>query len=57
MAGAGVPELLSGGKLLYVGFDSRGVELEVVAVPDDKCPGNLAVIHAMPTVYRMREEG
>lgn len=52
MAAAGVPELLEDGKLLYVGIDSRGIELEVVAIPDDKHPGGLAVIHAMPTHYR-----
>lgn len=55
MVAAGVPELLEGGKLLYVGVDGRGVELEVVAVSDNRHPGGLAVIHAMPTRYR--EEG
>lgn len=52
MASAGVPVPLTDGKLLYVGTDSRGIELEVVAVGDDKHPGGLAVIHAMPTHYR-----
>ena len=56
MTAAGVPELLEDDKLLYVGADSRGVELEIVAVPDDKRPGGLAVIHAMPTHYRRQEE-
>lgn len=52
MAAAGVPVELDGGKLLYIGTDGQGVELEIVAIPDDKRPGNLAVIHAMPTHYR-----
>lgn len=56
MTAAGVPERLEGDQLLYVGADSRGVELEIVAVPDDKRPGGLAVIHAMPTHYRRQEE-
>lgn len=56
MTAAGVPELVEDDKLLYVGADSRGVELEIVAVPDDKRPGGLAVIHAMPTHYRRQEE-
>ncbi len=54
MSAAGVPELMEGDKLLYIGADSRGVELEIVAVPDDKRPGGVAVIHAMPTQYRDR---
>ena len=42
--------------LQFIGVDDRGVELEVIAVPDDHNPGpdNLAVIHAMPTRYRRR---
>ena len=56
MAAAGVPTLLEHDKLFYVGADSRGVELEIVAVPDDKRPGGPAVIHAMPTHYRRQEE-
>jgi hypothetical protein len=55
MSAAGVPELLEGGKLLYLGADSRGVEIEVVAVPDNKHAGGLAVIHAMPTHYRQKK--
>lgn len=51
MVEAGVPEL-QGDALLYIGRDSRGVEIEVVAVPDDRREGGLAVIHAMPTHYR-----
>lgn len=55
MSAAGVPVELDGGKLLYIGTDGQGVELEIVAVPDDKRPGDLAVIHAMPTYYRKEQ--
>ncbi len=55
MAAAGVPEILDDGKLLYVGIGSRGIELEVLAIPDDKHPGGLTVIHAVPT--HNRQEG
>lgn len=43
-----------GDSLVYVGRDSRGVEIEVVVVPDDRRPGGLAVIHAMPTDWRKK---
>ena len=56
MVHAGVPVELDGGKLLYIGTDEDGVELEIVAVPDDKRPGGLAVIHAMPTYYRREQQ-
>lgn len=54
MVDAGEPTVV-GDQLLYVGRDSRGVGIEVIAVPDDRDPGGLAVIHAMPTDYRRRE--
>ncbi len=41
-----------GDQLLFVGADDRGVELEIIAVPDDRNPETLAVIHAMPTEFR-----
>ncbi len=41
-----------GDQLLFVGVDDRGIELEIVAVPDDRNPETLAVIHAMPTEFR-----
>jgi hypothetical protein len=41
-----------GDQLLFVGLDDRGVELEIIAVPDDRNPETLAVIHAMPTEFR-----
>ena len=43
-----------GDALTYIGRDARGVEIEVVAVPDDRYPEGLAVIHAMPTEWRKR---
>jgi hypothetical protein len=36
-------------RLLFIGLDDRGVELEVIAV---QLPDYLFVIHAMPTHYR-----
>lgn len=36
-------------KILFLGVDSRGTELEIIAVV---LPGQLLVIHAMPTHYR-----
>lgn len=41
-----------GDQLLYVGPDDRGIELEVIAVPDDSGRAELTVIHAMPTHLR-----
>jgi len=38
--------------LHYVGTDDRGLELEIVAVPDDSGRADLTVIHAMPTDFR-----
>ena len=39
MRNAGVPVLVPGtDQLLYIGKDDRGVELEVIAVPDDRDP-------------------
>jgi hypothetical protein len=49
---AGEPTVV-GDQLHYLGTDDRGVELEILAVPDDKRTG-LTVIHAMPTNYRRR---
>ncbi len=38
-------------RLLWVGVDDRGVELEVIGIDQD---GRLLIIHAMPTHYRNR---
>lgn len=37
---------------LYIGTDDRGVELEIVLVPDDRHEYGWAVIHAMPTAFK-----
>jgi hypothetical protein len=36
---------------VYVAEDDRGIELLVIAVPDNRDPAGLAVIHAMPTAF------
>lgn len=53
MQNAGQPTVHDGeaDALHYVGIDDRGVELHVIAVPDDRHPEGLAVIHAMPTSF------
>lgn len=43
-----------GDAMIFIGLDQQGVELEIVAVPDDRNAGGLAVIHAMPTEWRDR---
>jgi hypothetical protein len=40
-----------GDQLLFLGVDDRGIELEIIAVPDDRNSETLAVIHAMPTEF------
>ncbi len=40
-----------GRQLHFLGADDRGIELHVIAVPDNRREGGLAVIHAMPTSY------
>lgn len=51
MVNAGTPVVV-GDQLVYLGVDDRGVELEIVAVPDDSGRAELTVIHAMPTTFR-----
>lgn len=46
----------TGDQSLYVGMDDRGVELELILVPDDRYPGDFAVIHARPTAFRRKDE-
>ncbi len=53
LVNAGEPILL-GDQLLYLGPDDRGIELEIVAVPDDSGRAELTVIHAMPTGLKRR---
>lgn len=52
MVDAGRPTR-DGDALVCVGGDDRRVELEIVAVPDDRREG-LAVIHAMPIGWRKK---
>jgi hypothetical protein len=51
-----VEPIMLGDKRIFVGVDDRGVELEIVAIPDDRDPDRLAVIHAMPTALRRKDE-
>jgi len=54
MANAPPPTLVDtedGRQLHFLGADDRGIELHVIAVPDNRREGGLAVIHAMPTSY------
>jgi hypothetical protein len=48
---AGEP-IVEGTKYWYYGPDDRGVELEIIAVPDDTGRADVTVIHVMPTLYR-----
>ena len=50
MIDAGVPTV-DGDALVDIGRDDRGVELHIIAVPDDRGEG-LAVIHAFPNEWR-----
>lgn len=50
LANAGAPTV-DGDALIYVGLDDRGIEIEIVSVPNDRGEG-LVIIHAMPTHYR-----
>lgn len=57
MIDAGEPESAEGSDaLIFVGRDDRGVELYVIAVPDDRREGGLAVIHCTPTEWRNRSK-
>lgn len=57
MRAAGEPAVVPGtDQLVYVGEDDRGVELVVIAVPDNRDPAGLAVIHAMPTAFGSEKE-
>ena len=60
MTNAGEPAVVDtelGPQLHYVGEDDRGIELHVIAVPDNRREGGLAVIHAMPTSYLTDDTG
>lgn len=58
MADAGEPDVIPGtgdldDRLLFVGRDERGVQLEVIAIEQ---PDHLLVIHVMPYAYRRRSQ-
>lgn len=48
MADAGTPTAGPGDQLIYIGRDDRGLALLIIAVPDDRHPDTIAVIHAAP---------
>jgi hypothetical protein len=41
----------AGDQLVFVGRDDRGIELHIIAVPDDRDPAGLTVIHCMPNAW------
>ena len=45
-----------GDALWYVGIDDRGLQLEIIAVPDDTGLTDLAIIHVMPTSFRRGDD-
>lgn len=51
---AGMPEVIHGKYVYFIGIDGRGVELELILVPHDTDDDAWVVIHAMPTEYRER---
>jgi hypothetical protein len=56
MDAAGEPEVIPAEgdldeRLLWIGEDDRGVELEVIGID---LPDYLLIIHVMPTAYRRR---
>jgi len=56
MLDAGEPAVIPGDgdlddRLLFIGVDDRGVELEVIAIEQ---PDHLLVTHVMPYAYRRR---
>jgi hypothetical protein len=53
MIDAGDP-LTVGDQLHFVGIDDRGLELHIIAVPDDRDEDSIAVIHAAPNEWRNR---
>lgn len=43
-----------GMQLHFIGPDDRGIELHIIAIPDDRNPDGMTVIHAMPTSYTQK---
>ncbi|MDR7300227.1 hypothetical protein [Haloactinomyces albus] len=58
MGNAGTPQIIPADtehdeRLLWIGPDDRGVELEVIGI---ECDDMLLVIHVMPYAYRRRPQ-
>ena len=45
---------MDGDMAIYHGVDARGLALELGLVADDRRPGELACVHAMPLTWRNR---
>jgi hypothetical protein len=52
MSGAAPPRLRTAEPATRIDSRPAGIELEIIAVPDDRNPETLAVIHAMPIEFR-----
>ncbi len=46
--------IVDGDQMHYIGTDDRGLELHIIAVPDDRAEDTIAVIHAAPNEWRNR---
>lgn len=53
MVDAGDP-VVDGDQMHYVGTDDRGLQLHIIAIPDDRREDGIAVIHAAPNEWRNR---
>jgi hypothetical protein len=42
-------------RLLWVGVDDRGIELEIIGLVADEDPDLVIIIHCMPTTYPRKE--
>jgi hypothetical protein len=51
-----VEPVMLGDRLVFIGVADRGVELEIIAVPDDRDSDARAVIHAMPMAFRRKSQ-
>lgn len=49
---AGEPELIDNDKLLWIGFDTRGRELELIGIIAAEDPDLVIIIHVMPISFR-----
>lgn len=49
---AGEPTLMVDGKLLWLGTDQRGRELELIGFIAEEDPDLVIIIHVMPLAYR-----